>query len=421
MDIDTHVNSIVQGIITQITSQVQAQAMTAITQKIDEIVSALDTSTLLGSLLSQKIDAKVSQLPIDTASIEAELVSRVDTLATNLVSAVQNQSIDIIQTKVAQYVNNIDFTQLYQGVIVNALNTKQINFPDRSIPMSAVDLTDAVISGDYVSGGIITKFGSTGIDDRATVCQLSILDDVTVVENNLVTQDLTVKGSTTIEGDLTVTGSIPEESPMFQKFVVAATNNVRTSLDSVLFASYADMVYNQIKTNGLDLAKLSVNGQSIVDNGTLATTITGSNLQRLGVLTELQVNGESLLSQTLYVTNKRVGINTIEPGQTLSVWDQEVELGFSKQSSNTGVLGMPRSQTLVLSSNNKNNLSILPDGSIAADTVRIGDVTLTSAGGPPATNQPKGTIVFNSNPSLGGPMGWVSLGDARWANFGIID
>jgi len=29
--------------------------------------------------------------------------------------------------------------------------------------------------------------------------------------------------------------------------------------------------------------------------------------------------------------------------------------------------------------------------------------------------------VFNSNPSLGGPLGWVSLGDARWANFGIID
>jgi len=29
--------------------------------------------------------------------------------------------------------------------------------------------------------------------------------------------------------------------------------------------------------------------------------------------------------------------------------------------------------------------------------------------------------VFNANPTLGGPLGWVSLGDARWANFGLVD
>ena len=53
--------------------------------------------------------------------------------------------------------------------------------------------------------------------------------------------------------------------------------------------------------------------------------------------------------------------------------------------------------------------------------IAIGDISIGSSDTPPNNNQPKGTILFNSNPSLGGPMGWVSLGDARWANFGIID
>jgi hypothetical protein len=241
-----------------------------------------------------------------------------------------------------------------------------------------------------------------------------------VVENNLLTKDLTVKGSTTIEGDLSVSGTIPETSGMFRQFVLAATNNVRTSLDKTLFDAYAATVFDSIRTNGLDLTKITLNGEVMVDSGKLSNSITVSNLQRLGVLAELQVAGESVLSETLYTTKKRVGINTIEPNQTLTIWDQEVEFGISKQSKDTAVMGMPRNQTLIISSNGKNNLSILPDGSVAANAVQIGAVVLTS-GGPPASNQPKGTIVFNDNPTPGGPLGWISLGDARWGNFGIID
>ena len=247
------------------------------------------------------------------------------------------------------------------------------------------------------------------------------MDDITVVENNLLTKDLTVKGTTTIEGDLNVTGTIPESSAMFIKFVEAATNNVRTSLDQVVFKNYADMVLSAIKTDGLDLNKIKLNGEDIINGGNLSNSITFSNLQRVGQLSELQVRGESLLGETLYVSGKRVGINTIEPAQTLSIWDQEIEIGFGKQSTNVAVVGTPRNQTLILSSNGKNNLTLLPDGSITISRMTLGAVSMLSGSAPPGNNEPKGTIMFNSNPSLGGPMGWVSLGDARWANFGIID
>ena len=420
MDINDNVNSIVQSIVDQITTQVQSQAIATIERKIEEVVANIDYTSMLSNLLSEKLDRKITQLPISTETVEKELTSRVAAMTQNLSDQINATALKTTQESINQQLNAIDFTALFQATILGAIQSKSLAFPDASIPGSAIVVNDLRLTGDNINSGIVTNFGSTGIDDKATACQVTIMDDVTVVENNLLTKDLTVKGTTTIEGDLNVTGVMPETSPMFRQFVVAATNNVRTSLDKSLFDTYSATVFDKIRTNGLDLTKITLNGQTVVDGGMLSNSITISNLQKVGVLNELQVLGESLLGETLYVTKNRVGINTIEPTQTLTLWDQEVEFGISKQSKDTAVMGMPRKQTLIISSNGKTNLSILPDGSVSADTIRIGTVTLTS-GSTPSNDQPIGTIVFNANPTMGGPLGWVSLGKARWANFGLVD
>jgi hypothetical protein len=192
-------------------------------------------------------------------------------------------------------------------------------------------------------------------------------------------------------------------------------------LNSDLFQGFSDIVFQQIRLHGLDLSKLTFNGQTIIEDRSLNNYITESNLQKVGTLRDLQVSGETLVAQTLYVTNKRVGVNTIEPGQALSVWDEEIEVGVGKLSSNKAVIGTPRNQTLVVSSNGKNNLVLTPDGAVEMNTIKLGHVSISSSLTPPSDNQPKGAIVFNANPSVGGPLGWVSLGNAQWANFGIID
>lgn len=420
MDINDNVNSIVQSIVDQITTQVQSQAIATIERKIEEVVANIDYTSMLSNLLSEKLDRKITQLPISTNAVEKELISRVAAMTQNLSDQINATALKTTQESINQQLNAIDFTALFQATILGAIQSKSLAFPDASIPGSAIVVNDLRLTGDNINSGIVTNFGSTGIDDKATACQVTIMDDVTVVENNLLTKDLTVKGTTTIEGDLNVAGVMPETSPMFRQFVVAATNNVRTSLDKSLFDTYSATVFDKIRTNGLDLTKITLNGQTVVDGGMLSNSITISNLQKVGVLNELQVLGESLLGETLYVTKNRVGINTIEPTQTLTLWDQEVEFGISKQSKDTAVMGMPRKQTLIISSNGKTNLSILPDGTVSADTIRIGTVTLTS-GSTPSNDQPIGTIVFNANPTMGGPLGWVSLGKARWANFGLVD
>jgi hypothetical protein len=421
MDIDSQVNQIVQNVVAEVTNKIQAQAMDIISTRIDELVSDMDYTNIIAGQLNQILNNKINALSIDTRNIETILANKVDAIAQNLYNSVHAQSLDIVTESVTAYISQIDFQTLCQSALVNALSTSAFTFPDNSINSSAVDKSDFVLSGDNIVGGIMQQFGSTGIDDQATDCRLSIFDDMTVIENNLITQDLTVKGMATIEGDLNVTGKVDPASNFYASLLADTTNDVKRNLDKTLFQTYADTVFDRIAADGLDLNKITLNGESVIDGRQLSNQITISGLQQVGSLKELRVTGESLISQTLYTTNKRVGINTIEPDQALSVWDQEVEVGIGKISNNTGVIGTPRNQTLVISSNGKNNITVLPDGAIAVDKINIGHSVVMSSLSPPMDNQPKGTIVFNANPNLGGPIGWVSLGDARWGNFGIID
>lgn len=421
MDIDQNVNQIVQNIVAQITNRVQSQVTDIINQRVTEVINAIDCTPMLAEKLDQKLDAKLRQLPIDTKNIESQLKTRLDNLSTTLSNSVKGDSLKIVAEAVNNQLSRINFNEAYQTVILSAIKNGQVTFPAGSIAAEAIDFSGFSVTGDNISGGIIHNFGSTGIDDQATQCQLTVMDDVTVVENNLLTKDLTVKGTATIEGDLNVTGKIAESSPMFKQFVDSAVNNVRTSLDSTVFDSYANFVVDRIKQNGLDLDQIKVAGQEIVNGSRLGNFITFSNLQSLGTLHELQVSGESFLAETLYVSRTRVGVNTIEPTKALSVWDQEVELGFGKTATNAAIIETPRAQRLVLSANGKNNLVLATDGSVEVNKINIGTMSFAVAEVPPSNDQPKGSIVFNSNPTLGGPLGWVSLGDARWANFGIID
>lgn len=354
-------------------------------------------------------------------NIDNQVNQIVQQVIQDITSKIQQQVMETVAKQIKEITDRMDYYSIFQASMTTAIKERQLVFPDRSIPGSAINRDNFVLTGDSITGGIIKNFGSTGIDDQSTACQLSIFDEVTVIENNLLTKDLTVKGTATIEGDLIVTGKIPESSEMFKQIVRTATNNVRTSLDQVVFQNYADMVLNTIKRDGLDLTKITVNGKSVIDGGNLDNSITYSNLQHVGLLQDLQVKGESLLSESLYTTKGRVGINTTEPAQAFSVWDQEVEFGIGKQGNNTAIMGLPRSQTLVISTNGKDNLVLTPDGGVAVQKIKLDSMMISCADMPPSSSQPRGTLVFNSNPTLGGPLGWVSLGDAKWANFGYID
>ena len=135
---------------------------------------------------------------------------------------------------------------------------------------------------------------------------------------------------------------------------------------------------------------------------------------------DLQTTGEALLSQTLYVGNRRVGVNTIEPAQALSVWDEEVEIGFSKRRRDVAWLGTPREQSLIMSANKHDNLVLNYDGSVSIQKLYLNNVELGTSDGTPKDSATKGAIRFNNNPVPGGPAGWISLGGGAWSRFGTL-
>jgi hypothetical protein len=103
------------------------------------------------------------------------------------------------------------------------------------------------------------------------------------------------------------------------------------------------------------------------------------------------------------------------------LWDEEIDINIGKKQQGVAFIGSSRDQLIVLGTNSKTNAILNTDGSVTMSKLNLGNMNMSSADTPPNYDAPKATVVFNANPSLGGPLGWVSLGGARWANFGIIE
>lgn len=349
-------------------------------------------------------------------SIASELT---DDFIKDLHAQISKQVQADIAHKLAQIDINATVKQYVDSRLTNSIKT--MTFPEGSIPGSAIDISSLQIHGDNVFGGTHKLFMSTGIQDTATECQVTILDSATVVENKLVTSELEVRGDVTIDGNLILNGDIPEDSPFYRDLVEHSAGLVSMSLDGNFFAKYADQVFEKIKTDGLDLSKITLNGAELVQGNKLGYSITDTNIQKLGELRSLLVNGESSHFDTLFVKNKRVGINTEDPAGALAIWDEECEIVARKLRKDVAIVGTLRPQHLVLSSNNKSNITLNPDGSAQIDKLNIGpSIQLSSAAEQPKHNANKGVVLFNENVDVGQPLGWVSLGGARWAPFGII-
>jgi hypothetical protein len=419
MDLNEHLGKIVEGLVADITSNVLIRVDSAISAAINNRLASYDYSSHIKEAATQAFEKRVGEYTVDPKKLENRIVEKIN----DTINGAQQQTSQLVESAVTERLSTIDF----QKAITDSVSTliadrmAEFVFPENSINASALKLNDLLISGHNITGGIIENFSSTGIEDRATQVALTILDESTVVENNLLTKDLTVQGSMTINGEFIVNGSVPEDSNFYKNLVSSASASTLGSLDVTFFDRYSKIIFNQIKTEGLDLDKLTLNGTEIASSNSLGLSIVNSNLQTLGELKELRVSGESLLAQTLYVTPKRVGVNTIEPSAALSVWDDEIEIITKKKSKDIGLFGTPRHQKLVLTSNNKDNIILNEDGSVQINNLKIGAVMFSTSNNPPNYVSERCHIVWNTNPNLGGPLGWICLGGANWANFGIID
>ena len=419
MDVTQQVDSIVENLVRGIESRLEKRVEKAVTEFLEQKLDQYDYEKNLNWLASVKLDSMIAGLEINKTNIEQRLDAVTDVVVNNINAECSRLSKD----KILNHLSNIDVNHVMRELVTAEIGRRMdtVQFPEQSIPAAAINVTGLSITGDNVSGGIIQNFGSTGIDDRSSRVQMTLIDEGVVVENRMITLGLEVRGTTVLEGDIVINGDVPPESKFYTSIIDNAIIGVKNSMDQEFFGDYSTVIFNKIREEGLDLNRITLNGVEIITGNKLNYGIYDTNITRLGMVKDLQTAGETYLSEHLYVGKNKVGIGTIEPANSLTVWDQEVELGFGKRLKDTGWIGTPRNQNLVLSANNQDNLTLCADGSVQVRQLTVNKVSIISSPSVPSGSQPKGTVAFNENPSPGQPIGWVSLGNGSWSKFGVIN
>ena len=219
--------------------------------------------------------------------------------------------------------------------------------------------------------------------------------------------DVHVGGALVVDGDIAIKGRISLSNPSFNEL----SSNIKEEALDALKKDFIDETSKSIQQNiqdGLNIKNILIRGESLVNDNTLSSAVTKTNIQELGILKSLTVGND------LHVENKRVGINTTSPRSALSIWDSEIEIDIGRQSQNVAQIGTTKAQDLSIITNNKERLKIDKDGLVSVDKLRIGRNRISTAPATPGWSGAKGDIVFNYNYKVGEPFAWICLGDFRW-------
>ena len=421
MDINDQLQPIVASLLDSLKVSMEDEIRNQINAEVIDQVARTEIAPIVRDITVQQLTDRVSKFNFEATSQE-QLTILIRQITDQINNTLLPQAGQQITAEITKRLAQINVPALVSGIIENKLNglVSAGDFPTAGIPHTAINFKGFRLTGDTISGGIITNFGSTGIDDRSTQVQMTVLDQGVAFENTVFAPNAKIKGTLTVDGDLIISGGLAE-GPALDQLVSLTSERVKLDLNEDLFQGFTGIVEKNLREGAFDLNKITQNGKEVVNGNRLGYHIVDTNIQRVGVLNDLQTSGENLLSDTLYVTTRRVGVNTIDPGATFVVWDEEVEMVMTKRGQDLGYMGTPRYQRLSVGANNQDNLILNTDGSVEIENLRVGNVPMSSATAIPNYSAITGTIVWNESPSPGGPVGWVCLGATRWAKFGIIE
>lgn len=354
----------------------------------------------------------------------------------------------------------------------NSLDTLATAIEDlQNAPKTEPTILDRQLSGNKIHSGRITEFASKGIKDSATDYVLTVKDDGVHVS---VAHIQTIANDVSVQGDLTVEGTVHAQR-MHVEEVTADVRNERS--DPLQFIAKGDKTaYGKgliwpggdgtkqfilqerpdrfFATESVELRAnkiYMINGQNVLSQNALGSTVISSNLQSLGRLESLDVDGHVNIDNFVrYDANtQRLGLGTETPNGTLSVvsWDHEFIIDnedniFKVGTYTTGGLDLVTDDTSRISISRTGDVTV-HDKTTFKSQVGIGvknftpDADLTVAGAirfddkkfetgdsiPESGNYKKGDIVWNSNPMSGGTVGWVCITTGKpgqWKTFGNI-
>lgn len=261
---------------------------------------------------------------------------------------------------------------------------------------------------------ILKNFTSTGIVDQATKCELTIMDDMVVVENCLTANSIEAVDSVRAQ-HLVVTGSINTDNESWSALASYISQKTLDQLTETWNKNLVNQVVKQIQEHGINFEQVLINGEKVIDGNRLTRTIIDSSLQSVGTLKTLTVRGEAKFNNdTLNVLNKRLGVNTDSPEKALGIWDEEVSVVIGKHKLNQAYIGTNREQSVAIGVNREPQIEISTDGLTRIKQLQIGLHKISHAAQVPGWSGTRGDIVFNANPGSDRVFAWVCLGAHKW-------
>jgi hypothetical protein len=388
-------------------NEIEKQVQESIKHKINSELDNYDIFEIieqhLGNIVHDKVNVTVTAL-LNRLINENTVADQINGLS----SAKIQEKLDLaIKARIAQTVSQTDVGTEISSRITQFVENRmmQAALPDNFIPAAAIDWSNFALAAGHIGTGTIENFCSTGIEDRASTVGLTVLDGQVIVEKQLIANDLKIVNVAEFR-DATVNG----------RFTVNGTLVIN---DSAFNQSLCSLIDNRItrhhENNPLDLngAALVSNTVKLIDNRSLGSTVTESNLRKLGRLISLEVAGTTELAETLYVSNGKIGINTDEPTGVFTVWDEEAEISIRKYKNRNMYIGSTRDSELTLGVGGNSVLEINRNG-IATASIKLGNVTITASSVEPTHRGAPGDLVINQHTDPSQPWAWRCVGAAIW-------
>jgi hypothetical protein len=342
-----------------------------------------------------------------------------------------------------------------------------------------VHILDRELSGDKIHGGKITKFSSKGITDLATDTVLVVKNDglhLDTIHVNRVSDSLDIGGALSVNGDITVNGAVTAKKLHVEE-LTADVRNERTEPLAFIGKDSKTTAYGKgliwpggdytrqfmlmerpdrfFATESIELRAgkiYMINGQNVLSQDALGTTVVKSNLKKVGVLEKLEVENSLTVDNYLYYdpNTQRLGLGTESPNGSISILSWDHEFIIDPTDERRFKIGTYTTGGFDIITDDTPRISIEPTGPITIhnkvvikDKLGIGvknflpDADITTSGPvrfegkkfevgesePDSGNYTQGDIVWNSDPKPSGYIGWVCIRSGTpgtWKPFGHI-
>ena len=264
-------------------------------------------------------------------------------------------------------------------------------------------------------------------------------DSVEIITDNTTRITVASNGDVQVHGKLFVEEVITERSsPVVFKETSVSSNygkgilwtGMRGPTRQFVYQANPDRIWS---SDSIDLGNskyFAINAISVLNQTTLGDSVTESNLQKLGLLRELQVMGDAAVTRTLSTSRVSIGNFSVTDHEISGYEDIKVNRNETTEISvgNNIVIGTTTNKDRTVSVYGKLTVGVAtPDDNVAltvAGPVSFDNKKFTvSSHAPTGGSCNKGDIVWNSDPKATDYIGWVCVvpgSPGAWLPFGAI-